>query len=78
MGKYFLEVSEVIYPELKKRVEAKGIGASVRDCTMNGEAKKHYHIDFGDISEEDAKRIARDVDECMGLVKDQGEKEHER
>ena len=67
---YFLEVPERVYVEVKKRAESRGIGARVRDCTLPGESSKHYHVEFDDIDEAEAKRIASEVDVIMGLKKE--------
>lgn len=59
----FVEMSLQAWEKLKKRLEEKGITSyTVSDCTMKNDHTQYVHIDFGVLSKETIKNIAKDLD----------------
>ena len=59
----FVEMTLEAWEKFKKKLEEKGYkDYEVSDCTMPNDSIKHVHIDFGKLSKDIIKKLAKDLD----------------
>lgn len=61
----FLELTEEVYEKMRPVLFDMEVDCEVSECTLPSEEVRHLHLEFGDITEEQAKEIARQTDMCF-------------
>lgn len=64
----FLELTEEVYEKMRPALFEMGIEFESTDCTLPTETVRHFHLEFQNLSEQDAMEIAKQADACFSLA----------
>ena len=64
----FLEVTEEVYEKIRPMLFEMGVEFEASDCTLEGEQVPHLHLEFENLTEQEAQEIAKNTDECFRLA----------
>lgn len=64
----FLEIPEEVYEKMRPALFEMGVDSMVSDCTLPSEQVRHIHMEFEELSNQDAVAVANLADKCFAEV----------